>query len=217
MVSSITVNQSQNGSPLSKITESPPSTVVTQDASMTSSAANTTSVGPCEVTCESERGETASNTQDSSSANFSSVAASPKRRKLRDFIEMEKKIEEGYNSDGGIGPFFDCWEDEDEQMLDEDKIPKEMDDEVDATAVTTVAEEGGSDQDVVTAEVVEEEVLKYIHIVSEAVMAFGVKELKKELKKRNLKVGGKKEELRTRLLKALEDKVMVGPSEDSSK
>ena len=78
MVSSVTVNKCQNGTPLSQMTESPPSTVVTQDASKTSSAVNTASVGPYEVTCESERGERASNNQDSSSEKFPRVTASPK-------------------------------------------------------------------------------------------------------------------------------------------
>ena len=133
-----------------------------------------------------------------------SVSSSPKRRELPNYDKLKKKFDSGYDSEGKIGPFYDCWEDEGDQMFDEDEVPQEMDFEEDVEAVATVAEEGGDDQNVATAQVVEAtQVREYIHIENEAVMKFGVKELKEELKKRNLKVGGQKEELGTCLLKAL--------------
>ena len=119
---------------------------------------------------------------------------SPQRRDLSRISAIEELFENGYDSDGLKGPFFDAIEEEGEQDFDEDSLDSKP------HTAEIEEEEGGntsntSDQVVLTKNIV---------------MNMGVKMLKDELKKRQLKVGGNKKSLQERLLTALESNVPTG-------
>ena len=52
------------------------------------------------------------------------IPYSPGERDLRSLYEYEDRFDNGYDSDGRIGPFWECLEDEGEQDYDEDDLVK---------------------------------------------------------------------------------------------
>ena len=72
-----------------------------------------------------------------------SLHSSPKRKDLVLMSSREEKFDDGYDTDGQAGPFFDCIQEEGEQDFDEDALATIF---VDAAAIGENSDGGGGDQ-----------------------------------------------------------------------
>ena len=117
-------------------------------------------------------------------------------------------FEEGYDSDGMRGPFYDGVMDENQLVSDEEEIAPEA---MEETQVEVVAADQGEAQvaaeneEAPVAVPVNEPVANALSI--EDIQGMKVSELRDQLKARNLKRSGNKEELRSRLKAAVEANV----------
>ena len=136
--------------------------------------------------------------------NTTQIPFSPHRKSLNDFRKNESKFEDGYDSDGAAGPFFDCLEEEGDQIFDEEDL-----DLVDAMAAIIMEDDKEKEGDVID---VVEEVPKHVPIAENILVKLKVAELRLELKMRNCPVSGKKPELVCRLREALAKEIPVSVS-----
>ena len=125
--------------------------------------------------------------------------------------ESEMQFEEGYDSDRGIGPFNDAIVEEGDQLLNEVEVPEmgSTDEIGDVSARKT----GDDPPAVLEIQVPPMPPLPpvNIHVVihPDVVEKFKVDELRHELKLRGQSPMGKKDELKARLVKALNEKIPV--------
>ena len=130
-----------------------------------------------------------------------------KRRKIKNITEKEDNPD-GYDSDGEVGPFYDALKMEPTQDPDEEisALPTEG---------TTVPEAFLNNLSTVPGEIRQNSEATtntepvFIPIATDVVEKMIMNDLKHELKIRNLPYQGKKNELKRRLLKALEELVKV--------
>ncbi|GFH49623.1 hypothetical protein CTEN210_06099 [Chaetoceros tenuissimus] len=129
-----------------------------------------------------------------------------KRRKIKNITEEEANPD-GYDSDGEAGPFFDVWDIEGTQDPDEEVsalptegivVPEAILNTLSPVPVAIQNSEATNNKEPV-----------FIPIAVDEVEKMFMNDLKHELKIRNLSYQGKKDALRKRLLKALEDQVKV--------
>jgi hypothetical protein len=111
--------------------------------------------------------------------------------------------ENGYDSDGQIGPFYDAVANEGPQEVDEPTIPQ-----------SGVAEGTGDENSGENTENSASDVGKFIDISEEKIKKMVVKDIKEELKRRGQGVAGLKVELIARLKEALEKKLPILSLED---
>ena len=165
---------------------------------------------------------------------------SPRRRNLNNLLSNEKKFEEGYDSDGDIGPFFDCIEYEGEQDFDEDDLFLDSkNDEVQPTTgdgdgenhqhnnqqtesntsslPTTLDSTATTSKNPPEASMESLQIPVFVDIDFEELKSFNVEKLKVEIRKRGGKLTGNKGELQKRLKKMILDKVKVDPSKQPKK
>ena len=131
------------------------------------------------------------------------IPFSPHRKTLNDFRNNESKFEDGYDSDGAAGPFFDCLEEEGDQIYEEEDL-----DLLDAMNAMIMEDDKEKEGDVVDVEE-EEEVPKHVPIADNILVKLKVAELRLELRMRNCPVSGKKPELVCRLREALAKEIPV--------
>ena len=136
--------------------------------------------------------------------------ASPKQIQLPSFNFHEDDLDNGYDTDGQIGPFNDCIELEGEQDFEEDSnIP-----------VLEVLGRGDTDDEtndiVVAVEVINEEStvvndpLEHVPIEDGVLMKMSKPDLQENLRSRGQRVSGNKGELQKRLKDTLRKKIPVG-------
>jgi hypothetical protein len=122
---------------------------------------------------------------------------SPCARNLADVMKRTRHtFEEGYDSDGEIGPFSHVVEEEGPQIFDEDALPNDLPKPSEAVNAGPEVENESSGTG-------------HVPIALPTLIAMGKKELIVELKKRGQAIGGKKGELLERLQKTLAAKVVV--------
>jgi hypothetical protein len=131
---------------------------------------------------------------------------SPCARNLADDMKRNRdRFDEGYDSDGEIGPFSNVLQDEGPQIFDEDALPNNQPKPPEA------ANTGDTNEN-------ESCVVGHVPIDLRTMDAMGKKELTVELKKRGQAINGKKGDLYNRLQKALDAKVAVAkPTEFKKK
>mmetsp|Transcript_3515 Transcript_3515/g.5447 ORF Transcript_3515/g.5447 Transcript_3515/m.5447 type:complete len:534 (-) Transcript_3515:133-1734(-) len=127
-----------------------------------------------------------------STLTYGSTASSriPDAPRMRQFCNIsEAAWENGYDSDGNQGPFYDAVELEGEQIYDEEALVEAV-----ADLPGDVSTAGGTSEDV------------FVLLTQDEINKLKVAELKEELKKRGIKGKGKKAELQEQLIKAMEEK-----------
>jgi hypothetical protein len=130
---------------------------------------------------------------------------SPRDKSIKDMKNKEDAFEQGYDSDGEMGPFYNRTDKEGQQIFNED----------DDDGVGFVAERGIDDEGDVVADAdadadaddIEEEVYHHVPIDSDRLNKMNLVELKIELKLRQQLLSGAKFKLKERLIKALDKKV----------
>ena len=144
------------------------------------------------------------------------VISSPDQRDLSKLIEMEDKFDDGYDSDGAIGPFWECLEEEGLQDYDEEEMTEvasttEVLPDEQETENACTSEPDREEKEECMAEVLEPKPPPMVHLPIETDVLKGMKvpELKLELKKRGQPVGGNKSVLQRRLEVALSKKLPV--------
>jgi hypothetical protein len=165
------------------------------------------------------------------------VFRSPERKKIARV--NERRFEQGYDSDGDIGPFYDAIDSEWGQDYDDDEeIPEGCDDltfkNADVLTENAVAPTANADApsnppvnpSVATAEnsnIPETNAVAPIVgptpkvLTLEMIDGLNVNDLKKQCKKKGLKVAGKKQDLVERLRKAVRNKIPDKTPEGKSK
>ena len=154
----------------------------------------------CRRACSTEQSTTSSSTVSPSVPNSSGATVStsqsdthtavgiPSTPTLRTFQNLDLNLyEEGYDSDGQIGPHFDANIAEGPQIYDEDEIDEIM------TAIPT--EDDTPDE--------------FVMIASEDILKLKVAELKVEIEKRGLVCSGLKKNLQEILKKAMIDRTPI--------
>ena len=127
----------------------------------------------------------------------------PRQRDLSSISTREQDFENGYDSNGNIGPFYDCIDEEGKQDYDEDNDLLQVSLEPDL-------EEGSEEDEDAVASIMTEVMLEHIHITEDELIKYGVSMLKDELKKRGAAIYGTKEQFRVRLRHAIDRKVPIG-------
>ena len=118
----------------------------------------------------------------------------------------EELEQEGYDSDGSLGPFYDAVEDEEDlEYYEEEEVPSSDGTDADGERAqnVNVDGEGNGETEGDGAPVIDPP------LALEAVPGLKVKELKEELGKRGLSKTGLKPVLVERLIKAINDKIPV--------
>ena len=133
------------------------------------------------------------------------VEMSPRLRAISKMDAMEVNFDQGYDSDGDIGPFFYASMMEGEQMHDEMPLGEEL------IFSRLEAEENTTTEEIVTAEVI----CHHVDVDEETLLHMKREHLKDELRKRGEKLSGNKSELLDRLQKAVSNKVPVGSTNKS--
>ena len=129
---------------------------------------------------------------------------SPKAKNLAHLRPNEDGFEQGYDSDGHMGPFNYCLEIEGEQDYDEDEAPT-------GGPGPSRSEIDPSVNPFEKSETRDSEPLElFISISKEQMDKLKNKQLQEELRKRGCKVTGNKATLRGRLEKALTDRIPIG-------
>jgi len=118
---------------------------------------------------------------------------------------MEVNFDQGYDSDGDIGPFFYASMMEGEQMHDAMPLGEEL------LFSRLESEENITTEEIVTAEFI----CHHVAVDEETLLHMKREKLKDELRKRGEKLSGNKSELLDRLRKALSNKVPVGSTNKS--
>lgn len=143
---------------------------------------------------------------------------SPREINLSRIATLEKDFNSGYDSDGEIGPFYDCIEFEGDQDFDEDEIEDFHDVEENGdgnetghtTSSTNNATVDDDDEEPPPPNI-------HIDIQQSTLSQLKGESLKIELRKRGIPVSGSKDVLLKRLKKALKDKVPVAFSGEAKK
>jgi hypothetical protein len=132
---------------------------------------------------------------------------SPRDKSIRDMVNKEDAFNEGYDSDGELGPFNNRIDKEGQQLFNED----------DDDGVGFVAERGIDDErDVGTdTDVADDEV--HVPIDLDTLNKMNTTELKNELKLRQQSTYGVKFKLKERLIQALDKKVPKHTDESLAK
>jgi hypothetical protein len=123
---------------------------------------------------------------------------SPRDKSIKDMKNKEQVFDEGYDSDGQMGPFYNRTDKEGPQLYNEDD-----DDGVGFVAERRIDNERDVDTDV--ADDIDDEV--HVPILLDEINKMNMIELKNELKLRQQSLYGVKFKLKDRLIKALEKKV----------
>jgi hypothetical protein len=127
---------------------------------------------------------------------------------------MVGRFDEGYDSDGQIGPFYDAIVAEGEQIPNEDSLCEVV---ANATDTATMASSAPSNATPPTAQLLQLPIDVFIHIEQEALNKMLKEDLMEELCIRNLSTKGKKPELKMRLEQGLKDRVHVKHHRHKSK
>jgi len=132
---------------------------------------------------------------------------SPHRRNLAKIRSTEQQFEEGYDSDGEVGPFYDVTAIEGTQDFDEENIGETPPSSEDTPNEGTAQANNQNDTNQSTTAVA-----VHVPIDDANLKKMKVSELKDALKKRRKSTAGVKAKLLTRLRKALKDKDPVDPN-----
>ena len=108
-VDSITVDTSQNASIMSPMTDFTPLVTNTEHSA--------TSSGPSVTTIS---------TLMDLNGNKEVLSSNSPRRGSIDIKEVEKKFDEGYDTDGEVGPFYDPWIEEGDQVFDKEGLQEQF-------------------------------------------------------------------------------------------
>ena len=220
VITVISIPQHQNDditSPMTETTPVVPPPPVVVEASTTSSHLENASNDVSEDKSDSQTQGT----------NEKLTSQSPMRKDLRGMMKMEAKFDDGYDTDGEAGPFYDCHNDEGPQLYDEEELTT-----IDVDAVMNDDEQGGVDDELVqladgsdadadgegdSEDIVEATVVpEHIPIEESVLNGMKVLDLKEQLKLRGQPVGGIKSVLLSRLKKALDEKIPVGGGKEST-
>ena len=133
------------------------------------------------------------------------LVSSPKTRDLSGIVAKEDGFEDGYDSDGEIGPFYDAVEEEGEQVFDEPMWNETGGDEGYVSCEESVTD---STKEAPVEAINEDEMLPTnidlpVNIDSSVLMGFNVKTLKEELRIRQQSMSGNKAVLQYRLKHSL--------------
>jgi hypothetical protein len=158
------------------------------------------------------------------------MTPSPRARNLATtFQQREVRFDEGYDSEGELGPFSSVVEIEGKQDFDEEALPQERKDDLDGSdllgpshtgppdavkdtfstdaadaaqkPMSTAIGDAASNDDTETE--VESQQVKHDGLTDSVIQEMKVADLKEQLRKRRCPVGGKKDELVARLKKAV--------------
>jgi hypothetical protein len=123
---------------------------------------------------------------------------SPRDKSIKDVKNKEEAFDEGYDSDGRMGPFHNRTDKEGPQLFNKDD-----DDGVGVVAERRIDDERDVDTDV--ADDIDDEV--HVPILLDEINKINMIELKNELKLRQQSIYGAKFKLKERLIKALDKKL----------
>jgi hypothetical protein len=132
---------------------------------------------------------------------------SPRDKSIRDMVNKEDAFNDGYDSDGEMGPFYNRTDKEGQQLFNEDD-----DDGVGFVAEIAIVDERGVGADTDGAD---DEV--HVPIDSETLNGMNLVQLKNELKLRQQSVSGPKLILKKRLIEALDKKLPKHTDESLAK
>ena len=152
------------------------------------------------------------------------IPNSPAERDLSSLSQYEERFDDGYDSDGMIGPFWECRDLEGEQDFEEDIIDALREDGHESMEVTMldgfqvsafdINEPPPESNDAITTQ--EESKIeadtppnRHVPISDDVLKGLKVKDLKDELRRRQQPVSGNKSVLLRRLEHALENKLPV--------
>ena len=142
---------------------------------------------------------------------------SPRVRNLMMLNKLEGKFDDGYDSDGECGPFFDLEDVEGLQIFDEEVMMERTEDDTNNNNEEGTVDETNNQQEaerIVEADdrhvdVVDTVEPQHVPISDDTLAKFSREEIKEQLRIRRQKLGGNKQQMLDRLKKALEEKVAV--------
>jgi hypothetical protein len=123
-------------------------------------------------------------------------------------LQSDKEMEDGYDSDGECGPFYDAVADEGSQEVDEEAVEEIRELEVGAMNGTEPlnGENVAGNATQIVAGIATQDNGRFVDIPTDDLEKMKVKELKEELSKRGQSVKGKKEDLFARLKESLKNR-----------